>query len=107
MVLLIVRYEGVINPLRQVFIGVAGNLRLIGVTQHRIEQHVDGRRFEQNAGVAEVASPHTRTLAAAPEQAGTGSAPIHLWLWPGACGPFPRAPSRGSPDTNAPPVCAS
>ncbi len=54
-ILMVVRDQDVIDHFRKIVVGVARNVALIRVAEHRIEQHADILGLKQNAGVPEIA----------------------------------------------------
>ena len=60
MVLVVMGDQHEINRIGQIKVGVTRNPILIGVAQHRIEQHADSLRFYQDAGMAEVSPADAR-----------------------------------------------
>ena len=59
---MVVGDQGEVDPVGQVFVGVAGDVALVGVAEHGIEEDAHARRLDQDAGVAEVAPPHPVAL---------------------------------------------
>src|ERR1700730_12803399 len=59
MVLVVMRDQHIVDVFRKILVRISGDVRLVGVTEHRIDEYAGCIAFHENTSVAEVTPTNT------------------------------------------------